>query len=191
MVCDMRAGRTLRNIIITDIVMILTMLVFLTAHAVCGQGWMLSAYVTSLTGSYHFTMRLIVGQIMILYYRKHPPRPGSFTTRSFAFEPELYRRLNVKSWKNRLITARPDQFDMKNLTPAEMLRSMVQAETGHLMIMLLSFLPLLLIIPYGTAPVFIITSVLACMMEVPFVIIQRYNIPRIIRYMELTGQRCR
>ena len=80
---------------------------------------------------------------------------------------------------------------MKNLTPAEMLRSMVQAETGHLMIMLLSFLPLLLIIPYGTAPVFIITSVLACMMEVPFVIIQRYNIPRIIRYMELTGQRCR
>ena len=56
----MRAGRTLRNIIITDIVMILTMLVFLTAHAVCGQGWMLSAYVTSLTGSYHFTMRLIV-----------------------------------------------------------------------------------------------------------------------------------
>ena len=127
----MRAGRTLRNIIITDIVMILTMLVFLTAHAVCGQGWMLSAYVTSLTGSYHFTMRLIVGQIMILYYRKHPPRPGSFTTRSFAFEPELYRRLNVKSWKNRLITARPDQFDMKNLTPAEMLRSMVQAETGH------------------------------------------------------------
>ena len=173
----MRAGRTLRNIIITDIVMILTMLVFLTAHAVCGQGWMLSAYVTSLTGSYHFTMRLIVGQIMILYYRKHPPRPGSFTTRSFAFEPELYRR--------------PDQFDMKNLTPAEMLRSMVQAETGHLMIMLLSFLPLLLIIPYGTAPVFIITSVLACMTEVPFVIIQRYNIPRIIRYMELTGQRCR
>lgn len=187
----MRAGRTLRNIIITDIVMILTMLVFLTAHAVGGQGWMLSAYVTSLTGSYHFTMRLIVGQIMILYYRKHPPRLGSFTTRSFAFEPELYRRLNVKSWKNRLITARPDQFDMKNLTPAEMLRSMVQAETGHLMIMLLSFLPLLLIIPYGTAPVFIITSVLACIMEVPFVIIQRYNIPRIIRYMELTGQRCR
>lgn len=187
----MRIGRTLRNIIIADIIMILTMLAFLAAHAACGQGWMLSVYVTFLTVSYHFTMRLAVGQAMIIHYRRRPPRPDSPMTRTFSFEPGLYRRLNVKSWKNHLITARPEQFDMQNLTPAEMLRSMVQAEAGHIIIMPLSFLPLLLIIPYGTAPVFIITSVLACLMEVPFVIIQRYNIPRVIRYIRLTERRCR
>ena len=187
----MRIGRTLRNIIITDIIMILMMLAFLAAHAACRQGWLLSVYVTFLTVSYHFTMRLAVGQAMIIYYRRRPPRPGSLMTRSFAFEPRLYHRLRVKSWKNHLITARPEQFDMKDLTPAEMLRSMVQAEAGHIINMPLSFLPMLLIIPYGTAPVFIITSVLACLMEVPFVIIQRYNIPRVIRYIRLAEGRGR
>ncbi len=38
----MRSGRTLRNIIIAAIIMILTMLAFLAVHAVCGQGWALS-----------------------------------------------------------------------------------------------------------------------------------------------------
>ena len=33
----MRIGRTLRNIIIAAIIMILTMLAFLAVHAVCGQ----------------------------------------------------------------------------------------------------------------------------------------------------------
>lgn len=187
----MRIGRTLRNIIIADIVMILIMMVFLAAHTAYGLGWMLSMYVTFLTVSYHFTMRLAVGQIMITHYRNDPPRPSSLMTRTFSFEPGLYRRLNVRSWKNRLITARPEQFDMKNQPPEEMLRSMVQAEAGHIINMPLSFMPLLLIMPYGTAPVFIITSVLACLMEVPFVIIQRYNIPRVIRYIRLTERICR
>ena len=35
----MRIGRTLRNIIIAAIIMILTMLAFLAVHAVCGQSW--------------------------------------------------------------------------------------------------------------------------------------------------------
>ena len=187
----MKRHSTLVKLIAYDIIAIVTALVSFVLFRQTSAGWLLSLYVTFLTIAYHFTVRLAVGQAMIVYYRKRPPHPGSFMTRTFSFEPELYRKLNVKSWKNRLITARPEQFDMKKHTSDEMLRSMVQAETGHIINMPLSFLPLLLIIPYGTAPVFIITSVLACFMEVPFIIIQRYNMPRIIRYIERDVQRPR
>ncbi len=187
----MKRHSTLVKLIAYDIIAIVTALVSFVLFRQTGAGWLLSLYVTFLTISYHFTVRLAVGQAMILYYKKRPPRQGSLMTRTSDIEQKLYRRLNVKSWKNRLITARPEQFDIKERTPEEMLRSMVQAETGHIINMPLSFLPLLLIIPYGTAPVFIITSVLACLMEVPFVIIQRYNMPRMIRYIRLTERRGR
>ena len=49
----------------------------------------------------------------------------------------------------------------------------------------LSFVPLVLIIPYGVPAVFILTSVFACLIDLQFVMIQRYNRPRVIRLMEM------
>ena len=61
---------------------------------------------------------------------------------------------------------------------------MAQAELAHRVIMVLSFVPLILIIPYGAAGVFITTSVLACLADMQFVIIERYNRPRVLRLIE-------
>ncbi len=65
-----------------------------------------------------------------------------------------------------------------------MLHNMLQAELVHRIIMVLSFLPLLLIIPYGVPGIFIATSAAACLLDLIFVMIQRYNRPRIVRLLK-------
>ena len=55
------------------------------------------------------------------------------------------------------------------------------SELVHSFIVLFSFLPLLLAIPFGEFPVFVITSFLAAGIDCVFLLLQRYNRPRILR----------
>ena len=50
--------------------------------------------------------------------------------------------------------------------------------------MVLSFIPIFAAIPFGALGVFITTSVLAACYDGMFVIMQRYNRPRIVRLIE-------
>ena len=45
----------------------------------------------------------------------------------------------------------------------------------------LSFPPMLLAVPFGAIEVFALTSILGCILDLLFVIIQRYNRPRLLR----------
>ena len=83
-----------------------------------------------------------------------------------------------------MITAKPEQFDIRHISMEMLLHNVAQAELVHRIIMVLSFVPLILIIPYGVPLVFILTSVFACLIDLQFVMMQRYNRPRIIRLME-------
>ena len=59
--------KTAKNIVILigmNLVFIMLTVVFAVVHYIYRQGWMLSAYVTFLTISYHFSMRLIVGEVV-------------------------------------------------------------------------------------------------------------------------------
>ena len=64
-------------------------------------------------------------------------------------------------------------------------RSCRLAELVHETIAVLSFLPIAAGVRFGAYPVFIITSVLAAACDMAFVIMQRYNRPRLIKLMEL------
>lgn len=62
---------------------------------------------------------------------------------------------------------------------------MCQAELVHETIVVLSFVPIIpSVLVFGDLPVFIITSLAAAIIDVTFVIIQRYNRPRIIRHIK-------
>ena len=50
--------------------------------------------------------------------------------------------------------------------------------------MLLSLLPIALIPLLGGAAAMIVTSVLSMLIDAPFVVVQRYNRPRLVRVME-------
>ena len=141
-------------------------------------------YVTLLTTFYHFAMRLIVGEAVTVIYKNREFNANSFGFRIHSCEHKIYKLLHVKRWKSKVITAKPEQFDFKKIGPMEVLHNMLQAELVHRIIMVLSFLPLVLIIPYGVLGVFISTSVVACLFDLTFVIIQRYNRPRIMKLLQ-------
>ena len=156
--------KTAKNIVILigmNLVFIMLAVVFAVLNYMYDEGWMLSAYVTFLTISYHFSMRLIVGETVTVIYRKREFNLNSAGFRIHSFEKDLYRRLNVKKWKLHMITAKPEQFDLRENSMDELLHNVAQAELVHRIIMVLSFVPLLLIIKYGVQSVFIVTSIAA------------------------------
>lgn len=138
--------------------------------------------ITFLTCFYHFSMRVAVGEAVTVFCRNRSLNADSFWFRPKKFEKKLYRLLRVKKWKKKMITAKPEQFDIKIRTPQELFFYMMQAEIAHELMMLLSFVPLLLIIFYGEAVVFILTSAAACLIDAVFVMIQRYNRPRVQKW---------
>ena len=171
----------------TAVVSFLLTLLF-TALCLSGFHWVLPVAITFGTCFYHFTMRLLVGYVLDRtmqnkadYYKPwYQLQP---------FEHKLYRVLKVKKWKSNMPTYNPSLFDPKLHSWDEIAQAMCQAEIVHEVIILFSFLPLLAAIPFGSFPVFLITSILAAMYDLTFVIMQRYNRPRILKYLQLSQKR--
>lgn len=163
----------------------------LTAAAIVlyalGVSWALSLAITFATFFYHFAMRLSVGHIVSrIMGNRADYTKGWYRLRPF--ESRLYQILGVKKWKGKMPTYDSSLFDPKQHSWDQIAQAMCQAEIVHEIIAVLSFLPLFAAIPFGAFPVFFITSVLAAMYDLCFVMIQRYNRPRILR---LIGKKAR
>lgn len=172
----------------TVILAALTVLLFIMYQNFHDE-WMQAAAITMLTIFYHFAMRLTVGETITVLFRSREFPQNRMGFSMLGFEVDLYRKWHVQRWKKQALTAKPELFDLKKVSPEELLHNMMQAELVHRIIMILSFVPLFFIIPFGTPVVFIITSVLACLIDFRYVIIQRYNRPRAIRYIALMESR--
>lgn len=133
----------------------------------------LTMAITAGTTAYHFCMRLLVGGIFdrVLNNRVDPNRKWFQVGK---VEQKLYEILKVKRWKSYLPTYDPDAFDKRQRTWGEIAGAMCQAELIHETIAALSFLPILASIWFG-APLFDLT----------FVMIQRYNRPRVLKILNM------
>ncbi len=165
---------------------ILTLLFFGIFHWL-HWGWLEAAAITCITIFYHFAMRLVVGTVI----------PNSFDYRNIWFQPKvfearLYRFLQVKRWKDRIPTYNPQLFSLAENSLEQIVNHICQAEVVHLTIILLSFVPLLFSLIWQNLFVFLITSILAALVDTVFVILQRYNRPRLVRLMEKQqSRRCK
>lgn len=140
----------------------------------------ISLAITFGTFAYHFCMRLLVGMI----YDRTLHNRIDYNRKWFQVsdpEKKLYEFLRVKSWKAHMPTYDPAVFDPKLHTWDEIAQAMCQSELVHETIIVLSFIPVLETIWFGDLPVFLITSVLAACYDSLFVILQRYNRPRVIK----------
>lgn len=146
---------------------------------------MKAVIISVLVTLYHIGFRIIVGETVSKIDTGKEINWDSALLREFKFEKNLYEILKVKQWKNLMITAKPYEFNIYNRTLIEILRSMLIAEKTHIICFFLSYLPLLLIIPFGAPLAFILTSFLASLIDLACIIIQRYNIPRIIKLITL------
>lgn len=143
-------------------------------------GVWLSLAIASGTVAYHFLMRLIVGFVFnkVLNNTVDYTR-GWFQVRSF--ELRFYNIIKVKRWKNKMPAYEPDVFSPKKHTWNEIAQAMGQAELVHETIIILSFVPIFMAIWWGALCVFLVTSICAALLDLSFVIMQRYNRPRVMR----------
>ena len=143
----------------------------------------LSLAITFGTIAYHFVMRLIVGLIYNVTMRNRANYNAAYF-RQRSWEKKLYQALHVKQWKGKMPTYSPENFDPTRHSRDEIAQAMCQAELVHETIILLSFLPLLAAIPFGDFRVFFFTSLGGALFDGFFVIMQRFNRPRVVKMAE-------
>ena len=167
--------------------MILTTVILLVGLLGCGIAYyftqnavLFTITITLGTCFYHFAMRLIVGHsIDAIYHNKMNYNRWWFRERKH--EAKFYNFLRVKKWKSHLPTYNADYYDMTKHSVEEIIQATCQSEVVHEINMVLSFVPVIFTIWFGSLVAFLVTSFLAFCVDSVFVILQRYNRPRLRR----------
>ncbi|MCH5188803.1 MAG: hypothetical protein J1F63_10400 [Oscillospiraceae bacterium] len=168
------------KMIFVTVISFIGMFASVAIYCLTGNSGAFSAVITFGTIFYHLAMRLAVGGLIDAGYHNHMDHNKKWFQEK-AFEQKLYEKLKVKQWKKRLPTYTPEYFNLKNHSVAEIVGATCQAEVVHEVNMVLSFVPVVFTIWFGSFGVFLITSCAAFVFDGVFVIIQRYNRPRLIR----------
>lgn len=140
----------------------------------------LSLTITFSTIAYHFVMRLLVG----FMFNRIMNNKVNYNRRWFQVnrtEMRFYNMIKVKRWKHKMPTYDAVLFSPQKHTWDEIAQAMCQAELVHEVIAVLSFVPIIMTIWWGAFEVFLITSILAASIDLSFVIMQRYNRPRVLQ----------
>ena len=168
------------KMILVTAISLIGMLAAAAVYCFTGSRGAFSAVITFGTVFYHLAMRLAVGGLIDARYHNHMDYTKSWF-REKAFERKLYEAIKVKQWKKRLPTYTPEYFNLKSRSLSEIVGATCQAEIVHEVNMVLSFVPVIFTVWFGSFWTFLITSCAAFVFDGVFVIIQRYNRPRLIR----------
>lgn len=166
-----------------SVVSVLFTIVCLCTYCIWNNDILYSFAVAFGTVAYHFLMRLSVGGIFNIFMKNKADYSNKWYQCS-KWEQKLFKRLNVRRWKNRMPTFNPESFNPQKHSWDEIAQAMCQAELVHEVIIVLSFIPIIFSIWFGGLFVFIITSLFAALFDIIFVIMQRYNRSRIMRLLE-------
>ena len=149
------------------------------------HGAILWTGVTTFTILYHFWGRILLGKWTTLWHIRydHP----WFKERKF--EMSLYKFLRVRKWKEKVLTYDPAAFSVEHHTMEEIANTMSKAETDHWINELLSLTTLLFGLIWGEFWIFLATAILAMLFDAQFIVVQRYNRPKVLRAIELRGMR--
>lgn len=165
--------------VISITVMVLSAICYQVGHG----GVFLTLAITFCTISYHLVMRLAVGFGTLRFVKCKLNYNGTWFAQK-KFEPGLYKKLRVKQWKDKMPTYNPGTFSLAEHSLEEIIQTMCISEIGHELNVVLSFVPLSFALLWGEFPVFLITSIIGGLVDLPFVIMQRYNRPRLVRMLE-------
>ncbi len=165
------------------VISVLATLVFAVLYQKWNKGLLLTLAITAGTIAYHFVMRLAVGSVVDAVMKNHADyRKTWYQLRPF--EKKIYEKLGVKRWKGKMPTYNPSLFSVKERSLEEIVQATCEAEIVHEIIVVLSFVPLIAVVWFGSFMVFLLTSIGAACMDLTFVIMQRYNRPRLVKIAE-------
>ena len=151
------------------------------------NGVMLWAGITAFTIMYHFWVRIIMGNVSKLFAKKVNYNQWWFKEKSF--EKKLYDALKVKKWKGKALTYNPESFSLKEHSLEEIANTMVKSELDHWINELISLSTLLFAIPWGAFWIFFVTAIAAMIFDSQFIIIQRYNRPRVLNLLKMNKEK--
>ena len=139
--------------------------------------------VVAFTIMYHFWVRIILGNVSKLF-RKHI-HYDQWWFKEHKFEKPLYQLLRVKKWKDKAFTYNPGDFDLKEKSLDTIANIMAKSEVDHWINEAISVSTMFFSFawPKLTAA-FIISAIIAMIFDSQFIIIQRYNRPRILKALE-------
>jgi len=129
---------------------------------------------------YHFGLRILMGEITKLWHISY--KHLWFKPKSF--EKKLYKFLRVREWRDKVLTFNPDEFLMAKRTLPQIADTMAKAETDHWINEIISVTAIFFCLIWGMFPIFLITSVAAMIFDAQFIVVQRFNRPKIVRLIE-------
>ena len=157
------------------------MVLFFGGNAVWKSGLLYSLGITALTIFYHLAVRLFIGEFVVVKLGADNIDYHQKWFQQTEWEKKLYQALKVKKWKTNMPTYSPEEFDIKKHSIEEIVQATCRSELVHELDFVASFLPLLFTLCFGSFFVFLFTSLAAACFDLIFVIMQRFNRPRLVR----------
>ena len=143
--------------------------------------------ITAFTIMYHLWVRIIMGNVSKLFKKQINSKQWWFKEKYF--EKTLYKLLRVKEWKGKALTYNPELFSLKENSLEEISNTMVKSELDHWINEAISLSTLLFAIIWGNFWIFLLTAIIAMIFDMQFIIIQRYNRPRILKLLEKNNKK--
>ncbi|MBQ9992546.1 MAG: hypothetical protein IJP33_03860 [Firmicutes bacterium] len=133
--------------------------------------------IVAFTIMYHLWVRLIFGNINKLFNINYK----QWWFRERAFEKGIYKALKVRKWKDKALTYNPELFSLKDRSLSDIANTMAKVEVDHWTNVLISLSTLLFAVIWGQFWLFFISAVAAILFDMQFIVIQRYNRPRVLK----------
>lgn len=143
--------------------------------------------ITAFTIMYHFWVRIIMGNFTKLFKKYINYKQWLFKERKF--EKKLYKKLKVKEWKGNALTYNPETFSLKKHSLKDIANTMAKSEVDHWINEAISISTIFFSLIWGQFWIFFISAIFAMLFDSQFIIIQRYNRPRIVKLMEKKQQK--
>ena len=138
--------------------------------------------ITFFTITYHFWLRIILGNVSKLFNEKINHNQWWFKERKF--EKKLYKILNVKKWKGKALTYNPGDFDLKENSLEKLIHTMTKSELVHWINQVISISTMFFGLIWGETWIFVLTGIAAMIFDGQFIVIQRYNRPRVLKLLK-------
>ena len=133
--------------------------------------------IVSFTIMYHLWMRIIMGNVSKLFKVSYK----SPWFKEKGFEKPLYKLLRVKKWKGKALTYNPELYDVKTCSLEDIANTTAKSELDHLINIGISLSTVAFGFIWGELWIFAVTAFFAALFDSHFIVIQRYNRPRLIR----------
>ena len=147
------------------------------------NGMILWIGISAFTIMYHLWLRIIMGNVSKLFKKHINYNQKWFKERKF--EKKLYKLLKVKKWKGKALTYNPEQFDLKENSLEELINTMTKSEVDHWINEIISVTTMFFgFIWKELWLAFIISAIAAMIFDGQFIVIQRYNRPRVLKILK-------